>query len=313
MHIKLKKICFNDILDRVNEGVKMNIKENLKEIAIIIISSFIYVIGTNIFLAPVDLYALGIPGFARQISDIVNMFVNVGDITTAVYYLINIPIMILSFKYLGKKFSIQTLIMIFFIGLFSGIIPDDITVVANPILAVFASGSLMGAGLGYVLNIGASTGGTDPIAIYYSLYKNKSVGSLNFILNGIIVLLAAIINTNFETIILMVMLLFVWKIVVDYIHNVNQKITLILVTNKLPEIREVLLENSYRGCTYWSATGAYEQQDKQIAMITISKAEYYKIIDIVKTVDDNVWINSIKSDNVVGKFNNYYETNILKR
>ncbi len=290
----------------------MSLRRNIKEILIIIFAAFIYVIGTNIFLAPVNLYAIGIPGFARQISDIINMFINVGDLTTPIYYLINIPIMILSFKYLGKKFSIQTLIMIVLVGLFSAIIPDNVKIVDNTILAVFASATLMGIGLGLVLNIGASTGGTDPIAVYYSLYKNKSVGMLNLMINSVIVIIAGLINTNIETIILMIMLLFIWKEVVDYVHNVNQKLTLIIVTEKMEELREILLENSYRGCTYWSALGAFNNNQKNMAMITVSAAEYQTIIGLAKAVDEKVWINILKSEDVIGNFNNYYQTNILR-
>lgn len=290
----------------------MNLRKNVKEMLIILFAAFIYVIGTNIFLAPFNLYAIGIAGLARQLSDIMNMFISVGDLTTIIYYLLNVPIMVLSFKKLGKKFSIQTLIMIILIGLFSAIMPSDIKVIDNPILAVFASATLMGIGLGLVLNIGGSTGGTDPIAVYYSLYKNKSVGTLNLMINSVIVIIAALINTNVETIILMVMLLFIWKEVVDYVHNVNQKITLIIVTEQMEELREILLKNSYRGCTYWSASGAFNKNQKNMAMITVSTAEYQTIIGLAKSIDEKVWINILKSEDVIGNFNNYYQTNILK-
>ncbi|WOO87765.1 YitT family protein [Mollicutes bacterium LVI A0039] len=290
----------------------MNYRKNVKEILIIISSALLYVIGTNIFLAPINLYAIGIPGFARQISDIINMVINVGDLTTIIYYVINAPIMILSFKRLGKRFSILTLLMITFVGIFSAMIPDDILLLSDPILAVFVSATLMGLALGFVLNIGGSTGGTDPIAVYYSMYKNKSVGTLNMLINGIIVIIAGIINADVETIVLMVLLLFIWKVIVDYVHNVNQKITLIIITENIEELREALFKSSYRSCTYWNAIGAYQKRDKKMIMITVSAAEYHVIVNMAKAIDDKVWINSFKSTDVVGNFNNYYQTNILR-
>ena len=166
-------------------------KKILYRIIAILLYGFLAGIGINFFLTPAHIYSGGVTGLSQLLSSIGTDFLNINiDISTWVL-IINLPLVYLSWRKLGKKFTFYTLLAILSSSLFIRIIPNAV-ITDNSLLAAIFGGLLTGAGVGLCFRAGFSTGGTDIIVLVVQKLTGKSVGQLGFLLNGIIVSLAGI-------------------------------------------------------------------------------------------------------------------------
>ena len=121
----------------------------------IIAGTVITAVALNMMTIPAGLLAGGLTGIAQFINHFFS--INVG----VFYFILNIPLMIAAYKYLGKKFSIYTILSITLLSTFLYIIPIQHLWTDNTLLAAIFGGTLNGIGCGIVLRRGGSQGGLD--------------------------------------------------------------------------------------------------------------------------------------------------------
>ena len=93
-----------------------------------------------------------------------------------------------SYKYIGKRFTLYSIIVILLSSIFVDILPSY--VFTDDIMLVSLFGGLInGLAISLCLNVGTSTGGTDFISIFLS--HQKGIDAWNYILLGNIVMLIA--------------------------------------------------------------------------------------------------------------------------
>ncbi len=228
---------------------------NIKTIFAILLGSFIYVLGINLFLEPLDLFTIGVMGFAQVINVVVNKFITNIDVTSYVYFLVNMPVIIFGFFKVGKKFIARSFLAILFSAIFQGIIPNDIVLIDDAFLSVVASAILSGIGIGILLNVGSSTGGTDIIALYFSIIREKSFGLYNLAVNGVIVLMIALLTQDLKTSLLFIILLYILGVVIDKVHNSSVKSIAIIVTNNEREVSAKIINDLGKGVTILESKG----------------------------------------------------------
>ena len=164
------------------------IAEESKRLAIAIGGAAIYSAGVNLFIVPAGLYSGGIMGFAQIVRTILVSYLHLPiqnfDIAGLIYYAINIPVLLLGMKDIGKQFFVKTICCLTAVTIFLSFIPIPTeTLLHNDILGSTVIGALMcGFGMGTALRMGASLGGTDIIALLLIKWKkNISVGKVNII------------------------------------------------------------------------------------------------------------------------------------
>lgn len=113
-----------------------------------------------------------------------------------------------------KSFILRTIFVLITMSILSSIIPTDIILINNKLINVLISATLMGVGLGIIINVGGSTGGTDIISYKFSGAK-FSFAQINAGINLIIVAIAYFINKDILTIVYMVVLVYTWGYVLD--------------------------------------------------------------------------------------------------
>ncbi len=284
------------------------LKSETKNLGIIALGCLIMVLGLNLFLIPVDLYSTGLMGFSQEVAVIVSRLTGIADQTGAIYFLLNIPIIILGWLKVGKKFTLRTFWAVILISFFQIVIPSDNVIVDDTLLAVITSGLFIGGGIGLTLRCGASTGGTDIIALYISLVKGKSFGVYNLILNLVVIVGAILVTGDIQVAILMLILLYTTGVVIDKIHNSNEKLTLFIMTTKADEVTNSLLAGqSSRGVTIVDSKGGLTKQANNTLITTISKGQLYACLSAIKSADEKAFINILPVENVVGFFPNNYK------
>ncbi len=283
------------------------VKNETKNLLWIAIGGLVYVIGLNMFLIPVNLYSTGLMGLSQEIATVATRFAGVADFTGQIYFLLNIPIIVLGWLKVGKKFTLRTFWAVFVISFFQIIIPSDHVIVADTLLAVITSGILIGLGTGLTLKFGSSTGGTDIIALYISLVKGKSFGVYYLIMNIVVIIGAILVTNDIQIAILMLVLLYTTSTVIDKVHNSHVKLTLVIMTNKAEEVTESLISRSTRGVTVIDSRGGMTKADNNTLMTTISKGQLYASLSAIKEADEKAFINILPVENVVGFFPNNYK------
>jgi len=269
----------------------------------------LYAIGMNRFVVPVGLYSGGLMGFCQLIrTALIRCFPGLSgvvDIAGIIYYLLNIPLILIAVRNIGKKFVVKTVICVSAMTVFLSAIPiPAVPVMGEDVLAsCLIGGILCGAGLGIPLRMGCSSGGMDILGLtMIKLGKNFSVGKLNLIVNAVLYSICLFLF-DVPTVIYSLIYASVNSIAVDRLHSQNINVEVTVVTNeKVEEMEKDILKHMDRGVTKWSAKGAYTEADKEVLYILVSKYELVHLKYIIKKHDPHAFIVVKEGVNVNGHF-----------
>ena len=284
----------------------MNILKNehvsikLKNLGIMIIGVFLYVLAMNMFISPANLYTGGVTGIAQLIIAFASSAFGIQLSLGGLIFLLNVPLLYLAWRSIGKRFAVLSILTVVLQSIILELVPmgkfsDDIL-----LNAVFG-GVLIGVGVGMILKIGASTGGTDIVSQYISMKFNGSFGKYSFGINAVIILLAGI-TQGWETALYTIISIYITSVVVDRIHTIHQNLTLYIVTSKEDEMIDAMQKQLYRGITVLEGRGAYTKNNKSVLMIVLSSYELYEALAVIKMVDDHAFTNVVRSEMVQGHF-----------
>lgn len=285
---------------------KMLIK-NLKTYGIIIAGAFIFAFGVNIFIVPVSLYNGGVIGIAQIIRTIASEIFHLPlpqnfDISGIINFILNIPLLLVAYKSISKKFFLRTVLSVVSQTIFFTLIAIPKEPIIDDILAACLIGGIVsGVGMGITLKAGGSGGGIDILGVYFSKkYSDFSVGKLGIIINGVIYIACAVL---FEIPIAIYSVIYAvfYSLIVDKIHYQNINTTVMIFTKK-DNVQEKIMSEMGRGITYWKGNGAYTEEDTAILVTVISKYEIPQIKRIIHEKDPKAFIIFNEGMSVSGNF-----------
>lgn len=277
-----------------------------KGLAISVLGVFLYTIGVNLFLTPMDLIPVGVLGIAFEISYFTENLLGFIFSPNVIYFLLNIPILLLGYFQIGRKFTIRTLIVVGLTSIFMSFIPE-VQIIDDRLLSVIASAVISGIGVALLLNTGASTGGMDIVSLFMAIKKNRPFGIFNFLFNCVVIGIAVVQSGDITTAIYLLILVYVTGVTIDKIHKLTDRYTLIVVTTRATEIKAEIFGNGLkRGMTLIDSRGGFTGNQNNTIIITCEKKEYPQFVKIIKTVDEKAFISTFKTQEVVGAFENTY-------
>ena len=246
------------------------------DLLVIIAGTVITAVALNMLTIPAGLLAGGLTGIAQFINHFFS--INVGIF----YFILNIPLMIAAYKYLGLKFSIYTIISITLLSIFLYIFPIQHLWTDNTLLAAIFGGVLNGIGCGIVLRRGGSQGGLDILSRIIAKYSNVSVGKANLVVNVIIVIVSGFIFDS-EIALFTIISMFASMKTYEIILNHVDRVSVLIITNKGEEVNQEINMGLHRGTTMWNANGGYTHEGKTVLLCVIVKGELPKLKKIVKS------------------------------
>lgn len=275
---------------------KLRNKYTIVKVFLTIFYSTIYAIGLQIFIQPVDLLTTGLAGIAQiieQLSPIIPFGI--------LYLIVNIPGIVIGYIFLGKKFTFYSLLSIVSVTLVTLIIPAK-AVSSDLLLNSIFGGILMGYGIGSLLKIGGSSGGTDFFAMYLLKYKNVEFSKVNIIINTIIVLLGILFN-NIEIGMYTIVSLYIRNTVLEQVFTNTQTTTLFIVGKNLTKPSEYINNTLKRGTTIIkNVEGGYTHHKKELIMTSLNRYEYSVFIDYINSLEEEVFITVMDAQNIVGNY-----------
>ena len=252
-------------------------------------------IGINMFFKPYTIAPGGLSGLSLVLGKLTGLPIPV------VMLAIGIPLVIFSIKILGVKDSIKTLIgMTVFsivLGVTSSLSNFDVT---KDVLLCSISGALcLGIGLGIVLKMDASTGGTDLIALMLNrAFPSVPLSKFMVILDGMVVISAGIASKNLETALYSgVALYIIVKIVDAIVSGLNYS----KAFNESDILRDGITKELDRGVTFLQGKGGYTNEDKNVLLVVVSKKQEVHLKKVIKNIDPSAFIIVSDVHEVLGR------------
>ncbi|MGE4291704.1 MAG: YitT family protein [Desulfovibrio sp.] len=216
------------------------------------------------------------------------------------FWALNVPIFVLAWCMVSRRFFFYSLYGMVAVGLFMDLMPQ-LLVIQDTWLAVFTCGAFIGLGAGLALRSLGSTGGTDILAVIANKRYNANIGKFRFLVD------LAIFGAGFgfldlERMLYSLAMTFVTGTVVDYSLNVfsERKMALIIASDSEPIMADVL-EKLHRGATYLYGQGGFSGRDKKVIMVMVNNIQLKRLEEIVYTHDPHAFLIIGSGYKVLGK------------
>ena len=255
-----------------NGGLQMKTeaKESIKKILVICFASFLMALNIKSFVRTGGLYPGGATGLALLIQRAADMFLHITIPYTIVNILLNAIPVYIGFRFIGKKFTMYSCLMIVLTSVLTDIIPGYAITYDTLLISIFG-GLINGFVIGLCLHMNATTGGTDFIAIYLS--EKKEIDSWNVVLGiNVVILAVAGVLFGWDKALYSIIFQYTSTQVVHILYRKYQHETLFIVTNKATEVYEVISKMSNHGATIMEGEGSYEHQERKIVYSVVSSA-----------------------------------------
>ena len=280
--------------------MKTEAKESIKKILVICLASFLMALNIKSFVRTGGLYPGGATGLALLIQRAADMFLHITIPYTIVNILLNAIPVYIGFRFIGKKFTMYSCLMIVLTSVLTDIIPGYAITYDTLLISIFG-GLINGFVIGLCLHMNATTGGTDFIAIYLS--EKKEIDSWNVVLGiNVVILAAAGVLFGWDQALYSIIFQYTSTQVVHILYRKYQHETLFIVTNKATEVYEVISKMSNHGATIMEGEGSYEHQERKIVYSVVSSAQSKSIIREVKKADPHAFVNAIKTEQIAERF-----------
>lgn len=269
----------------------MNIpKQNisLKQILGTALGAFLSGIAIKIFVQAADLIPAGAGGVSVLIIKEAYRLSGVTLNYSILYLVLNVLILLFVYKKLGKKFIALSFLHVALTSFFVEVIPA-ITVAHDPILLAIFGGVVNGVGSSIVLRMNGSAGGTDFVAIYYSMVKNKPMWDKILMFN-MAVLIYSGWQYNWELALYSILYQFTSTQIINTYHNRYKLSSLHIVTSYPDEVSQAILGVTRHGITKLDGLGVYQQKYKALLYMVANEFETKSICDAVKKADAKAFI-----------------------
>lgn len=298
--------------DKFKEIKKENLspKQILQEYGLIVLGTFIMAVGYVVFVSPLKLAPGGVYGIAIILHHLFNFPIGLSGIC------LDLPLLLIGTLWLGPKFGLKTVVGIVslsgsisvleyfygydpLIGLASNpSIPDP---AANFIIAL-CGGVLIGIGLGIVFKTRATSGGTDIVAMIIGKYlKHIPIGTLMICVDSCVVLLALAVFKDWTIPLYSWLIIYVSGYVVDrVIAGFKSGKVVLIISDHYDEIRDRIFSDLDRGGTFLHGEGMYNNAEKKIIFLSISRKELPQLIYFVHEIDPKAFLSILEASETLG-------------
>ncbi|HML55493.1 MAG TPA: YitT family protein [Solidesulfovibrio magneticus] len=267
----------------------------LFNLAVLTFGAAVYSFGIKDIVVAKGLMSGGVSGVALLI------FYLTGALGPGVYYfLLNLPLMILGWVSLSRRFILYTVYGMGILSLFMQLMPER-ALIADPLLAAVFGGAVMGAGSGIMLRTLGSAGGTDILAIWLNQKYNLRIGQFNFVFN-LAVFAAGMAFYDPTLALYSIILSYANSKVMDYVLALfNQRKMVFIISDKADAIARDIISSLKRGATFLHGAGAYTGKSKRVILTITNTVEIKRLEELVFSHDENAFFVVENTFNVLGE------------
>ena len=172
---------------------------------------------------------------------------------------------------------------------------------SDKLLAPIYGGLIAGIGMGMVFWRGASTGGTDIVAMILNRFFGISSGMGLLYTDSLITLFAVLALGPIPALYGILAIVVTGKVIDAFLEGVEHSRTLLIVSEKVEEIKKRILEDLGRGATMIPAKGAYTDQDRTIVMTAVKRRDLTQLRKHVREIDPKAFVIVLTNAEVYGE------------
>lgn len=271
-----------------------------KSYSLILLGIILTAAAISLFYVPNKIVSGGVSG----ISTILYHTFNIP--TAASIAVLNLVLLLAGLKFLGKEFTIKTIIgsgiLSLFVQLFSYLPP----LTEDVFLATIFGSVLYGTGIGLALAFGASTGGTDILGrIIQHFFPHFEIGKILLMVDAAVILTSLIVFKTVDLAFYGIIALYLSTYAIDLlIKTLNVSKLAFVISEHGEELARQLTRTSPRGVTIIDVTGGYTFEKKKMLICALKENELPKFQRRILSLDKEAFIIFSESQQIVG--NGFY-------
>ncbi len=299
-----------------------NVLGEVKAYLIITFGLLLYTLGWIVFLIPNNMVGGGVTGISAILLYAFNIPVS------ASFFVINLVLLLIALKVLGKAFGMKTVYAIIIASIFYEVVPplipdvfiQEIAISNGKLLCAIFGGVCAGLGIGISFSQGGSTGGTDIVALMIVKYRNISAGRVILLLDIFIIASSLLLppdeildangvvvgveswGERFATILYGYILIGACSYSVDmFISGTKQSLQIFIFSKKYAELADAITTTTGRGVTLIEGQGWYTKQQSKIVMVVMRKDDMSSLYRMVREIDRDAFLSVASVSGVYGK------------
>lgn len=274
-------------------------KSKLKNFSLLTISTLIMAVGIYFFKFANNFTFGGITGIAVLVAKFLP--ISASDFS----FVVNILLLIIGWIVLGKSFAektaYSTILLSVSLSLLERIYPMSHPLTNEPLLELIFAILLPALGSAILFNIGASSGGTDVIAMILKKYTSVDIGK-GLMISDLIFTLAGFLVFNVKTGLYSLFGLIMRSALIDnFIESFNRSKYFHVVTSNATCICDFIQNDLQRGATIVNVTGAFTGDDKYIILTVLSPSQAVKLRNFIKEHDPKAFLLVSNTSEIIGK------------
>ena len=276
------------------------LKKDAIRLIVVLLAAFLMSMNINSFVNAGGLYPGGATGLAIIIQRLALKYFGLSIPYTPITVILNAVPVYIGFRYIGKKFTLFSLIMVLANGFFVDLLPSY-SVTTDPLLVAVFGGILNAIAITMCLKVDATSGGTDFISIFLS--QKKGVDAFPYILGANIVILAiAGLIFGWDKALYSMIFQYVSTQALHVLYRTYQQRTLFIITDMPDKVCSLIYATCGHGATLIDGEGSFAHRNKKIVYSIVSAADTRKLIPKIREIDKNAFINSIRTEEIMGNF-----------
>lgn len=277
---------------------KKELLHQLKDYFMIVVGLALYAFGFTAFILPEKVVSGGLAGVSSLV------YFKFGIPVAITNYSLNVLLLLMAFRVVGRTFVIRTVFGFSVISLFFGIMqplfPQPF-VNNQPFMNIILGSIMCGLGVGLAFIHNGSTGGTDIVAAMVSKKTNVTIGRMILYTDVFIISSSYLLFHSIDKIVYGFVILLVVAFVCDYVINTNrQAVQFTIISEKWEEIANSINNEAHRGCTLLHGTGWYTKRDVKMLIVMCRKIESVTIFRIIKSIDKDAFVTQANVNGVYG-------------
>lgn len=273
--------------------------KTLKNYGLITLSTFIVAVGVYFFKFPNNFCFGGVTGGAVVIA-------NLTPISASLFTTIsNILLLLVGFLFLGKDFAIKTgyssLLLSLFLMLLEHFYPMTASLSNEPLLELIFAITLPAVGSAILFHIGASSGGTDVLAMLLKKYTNVHIGTALFIIDLLIIIVACFVFDIRTALYSFVGLIFKSFMIDDIIERINLCKSFTIICDHPDIICDYIVNVLDKSATVTEATGAYTNHKKYIIITVLRRNQAVLLRQFIHETEPGSFMLISNTSEIIGK------------
>ena len=278
--------------------MKKSWQKNLETVLGVLLGNILLAFTVAAFMVPHGIIMGGATGIGLTISHYLPIQLSL------IILVVNACLFLLGAATLGKKFVITTIASTFLYPACLSVmqaIPGITRLTDNIMLATLYGGALLGLGVGVIVRVGSSTGGTDILALVFNKWFHVSVAVLMYIVD-FTVLGAQILFSDTEQIMYGILALVMETTILNRAMLMGQsQIQLFVISDKHEEIRERMIKEQDVGVTMVHVETGFGKEEQKAVLCIIPNRKLYATNEMIHTIDEKAFITISQINEVKGR------------